>query len=117
MKNEMTAVLAALVLSVGVIGTVYAQSAFAITQTGTATASDDSSNDQTATNTPTATSSGSGTGNGNGNPGSGDNGNLNGNTLTSAESHQSVSHHTSAEVKQKASCDNKYNSGNSGNTC
>lgn len=113
----MTAVLAALVLTVAAISAIHTQSVFAIDQSGTATASDDSSNTQTATNTPTASSSASGNGNGNGNGGGGDSGNLNGNSAAYAESHQSVSHHTSAKVTQKASCDNKGNSGISGNTC
>lgn len=117
MNNKMTAVLAGLVLSVGVIGTVYVQSAFAISQSGSSTASDTSTDSQTATNNPSATSSVSGNGNGNGNNPSGDNGNGNGNALSNADSHQSTSHHTSAEVKQKASCDNKKNNGLSGNSC
>ena len=58
METKLAAILVALVLSVGVIGTVYAQSAFAISQTGTASASDSSSNDQSATNSASASSTG-----------------------------------------------------------
>jgi len=46
-----------------------------------------------------------------------DNCNGNGNALSNAESHQSISHHTTASVEQKASCNNKDNNGNSGNSC
>ena len=56
METKLAAILTALVLSVGVIGTVYAQSAFAITQSGTASASDSSTNSQDASNSATATS-------------------------------------------------------------
>jgi hypothetical protein len=117
METKLAAILAALVLSVGVIGTVYAQSAFALDQTGTASASDSSTNSQSASNSATATSTGSGNGNGNGNSGTGDSGNGNGNTNAHASSHQSISHHTSAEVKQKAKCNNSGNNGVSGNSC
>lgn len=48
---------------------------------------------------------------------SSDNGNDNGNALSNAESHQSISHHTSAGVEQKASCNDKDNNGNSSNNC
>ena len=98
----MIAIFSALVLSVGVLGTVYAQSAFAISQTATNTASNDGSNTAIDTNTATATSTGSGNGNG---------GSDNGNTVAHASSHTHQSIHVSAKSSQRASCDNEGNNG------
>ncbi len=113
METKLIAIIGALVLSVGLLAT-YGTQAFALSQSGSASASDSSTNSQTASNSASASSSGSGNGNGNGNTGStGDNGNGNGNTHASAQSHQSISHHTKAVVKQVAVCDSRGNNGNS----
>lgn len=85
METKLIGVLATLVLSVGVIGSVYIQSAYAFLNIGIHIFNGD--------------------------------GNGNGNTHASAESDQSISHHTSASVDQSARCDSTGNSGNSGNVC
>jgi hypothetical protein len=93
----------AFVLSVGVLATVYGQSAFAIGETGAST----------GTNTGSAGSGGTAGNAGSGGIAVGEHASANGGSAEANAGSIDVQAHT----KQKATCDTSGNTGSSGNSC